>query len=1014
MALLASSTPEESASWLASHLPDAYASSAAAAAREHNLDGAALLKLTEEELGSVLGIVKFGTKRKLALLLKETAIAIASSSKSAGSSSSSASKAGPSSDPQAEPEPMDADAGVLDKAACDAQLQDECYALGLVKWVGDQLDTMLTEPRNAAWASQAVRQARLQALQALRAECVLPGVSIVVVGNTGAGKSTLLNAVLDETRVLPTNGMRACTASLIEMRYEDTDPATEPLYRGEVEFLTKAEWDKELPNLLDDLTPNDGSNAGRVNIGEVQPDHPSYDSWCRVYAVYGGSFSCTRERTGEKGPDGRAIYRNPTLESLKAQLINTRNITHALSTVKTVTANDALSFRHQLEMFMDSKSELVTCKGGCPMGAFGRIDCKCGSYWPIVKQVRIYSRRWEALKTGAVLVDAPGVHDDNSARDGVVKKKLKDADAVWIVSNIVRAVNDKTAKDLLGEQFRRQMLMDGQYGQLAFVATQSDVLERSEAVRSLKLPPDTTLRECAEARNAYTRRRLRQDFHAGLAEMAEESGDASFDAASFELPVFCVSSLEYQKLAGLRPHDGAPKVWSDMEQTMVPALVRHVQRMALARRKVITKRRCEAMHAFALGALRLLEQERQLPQATRDAAKSAYEAQAATLSKALRAATVAAGKKVQKAFDEQVAPQLKAGAEAARADAVATTESWGIPVTQGGMHWATYKATCRRHGVWRINMNEALVEPIFKAVSTHWEKAFISGLSTTLGGLEKEVQQHLGGFHAKLLATLAEANVPSAVTSGVDARQCDGLLNTLQAAVSELKDEANKQQRELSRSMEPLVQTHMVSGYDAANAEAGTGSHRRRVDVLERHVRKEAPKMFDAAAKSIVEKMSAMRKDIGAQLEKDVVLGSLSSLLTAYTPLWDEMGEDCLATRKRMQPKCAELLLEANNAVRRMKAATSSGSGGGGAASSSAAGGGGGASSGGGGGDDDDDELVETTDIHQKAKRQKQLEETIDLSADSDQVLLPTKLDENTGPQGPVKVKAEGVKPEKL
>ena len=87
--------------------------------------------------------------------------------------------------------------------------------------------------------------------------------------------------------------------------------------------------------------------------------------------------------------------------------------------------------------------------------------------------MRVYSRRWEVLKTGAVLVDAPGVHDDNSARDGVVKRKLKEADAVWIVSNIVRAVNDKTAKDLLGEQFRRQMLMDGQYGALAFVAIQA-------------------------------------------------------------------------------------------------------------------------------------------------------------------------------------------------------------------------------------------------------------------------------------------------------------------------------------------------------------------------------------------------------------------------------------------------------------------------------------------------------------------------------------------------------------
>ena len=327
------------------------------------------------------------------------------------------------------------------------------------------------------------------------------------------------------------------------------------------------------------------------------------------------------------------------------------------------------------------------------------------------------------LKTGAVLVDAPGVHDDNSARDGVVKAKLKHADAVWIVSNIVRAVNDKTAKDLLGEQFRRQMLMDGQYGALAFVATQSDVIERSEAIRSLKLPPTATLSECAEARNAYTQRRLKHDFLAGLREMAEQAGDTSFDGSKFALPVFTVSSLEYQKLAGLRPSDGEAQVWSDVEQTMVPSLVRHVQRAALTRRKVLSLRRCEAMRDHVLGILRLLEHEHQLPRATRDAAKAVFDAQAVELNKKLKAAAVAAEGQVQSAFDTQVAPQLKLGAESSRQGAVSTTQQWGISVTQGGLHWATYKATTRRHGVFRTNMNEALVAPIFKAVSTHWEKA---------------------------------------------------------------------------------------------------------------------------------------------------------------------------------------------------------------------------------------------------------------------------------------------------
>ncbi|KAJ1493569.1 hypothetical protein T484DRAFT_1768348, partial [Baffinella frigidus] len=54
----------------------------------------------------------------------------------------------------------------------------------------------------------------------------------------------------------------------------------------------------------------------------------------------------------------------------------------------------------------------------------------------------------------------------------IVKEYLKNADGIWIVANIKRAVNNKTAKDMLGESFRRQLLMDGQYGQLAFIATQ--------------------------------------------------------------------------------------------------------------------------------------------------------------------------------------------------------------------------------------------------------------------------------------------------------------------------------------------------------------------------------------------------------------------------------------------------------------------------------------------------------------------------------------------------------------
>ena len=58
-------------------------------------------------------------------------------------------------------------------------------------------------------------------------------------------------------------------------------------------------------------------------------------------------------------------------------------------------------------------------------------------------------------------------------------------------------------------------------------------------------------------------------------------------------------------------------------------------------------------------------------------------------------------------------------------------------------------------GVWRINMNEALCEPIFKSVATQWERSFLSGLSSTLDALQTKVSASLVAFHPALLKALA-------------------------------------------------------------------------------------------------------------------------------------------------------------------------------------------------------------------------------------------------------------------
>jgi hypothetical protein len=182
---------------------------------------------------------------------------------------------------------------------------------------------------------------------------------------------------------------------------------------------------------VEDLTQQDGRAILHTN-----PDAHNYTSWCKLYSVYGDAY--TRSRVPD--PAGGPRLLNPTIDQLRTKLRKERRITGALGTVRKFGADDARAFRRCAEAYVDSSNEAGSM-----------------SFWPLVRRVRLSGRGWTLLRSGCVLVDAPGVNDDNSARDGVVKRYLRDADSVWIVSNIKRAVNDRTAKDMLGEGFRRQL-----------------------------------------------------------------------------------------------------------------------------------------------------------------------------------------------------------------------------------------------------------------------------------------------------------------------------------------------------------------------------------------------------------------------------------------------------------------------------------------------------------------------------------------------------------------------------
>ena len=64
---------------------------------------------------------------------------------------------------------------------------------------------------------------------------VLPKTVIAVVGATGSGKSTLMNSLLDHVNILPTSGMQACTAVVVEVANNSASSD----YEANIQFLEK-------------------------------------------------------------------------------------------------------------------------------------------------------------------------------------------------------------------------------------------------------------------------------------------------------------------------------------------------------------------------------------------------------------------------------------------------------------------------------------------------------------------------------------------------------------------------------------------------------------------------------------------------------------------------------------------------------------------------------------------------------------------------------------------------------
>jgi hypothetical protein len=159
--------------------------------------------------------------------------------------------------------------------------------------------------------------------------------------------------------------------------------------------------------------------------------------------------------------------------------------------------------------------------------------------------------------------------------------------------------------------------------------------------------------------------------------------------------------------------------------------------------------------------------------------------------------------------------------------ALPTATQWGAPRGMGGLYWATYKAICRRNGVFcgcsgPRDFNEELFDPVSRHLAGGWERAFQRRLPACLDGFLGALRSRLETFHREATEQARERG------GGANYNGLAMLAQQLQAHGQRVADMrggvlalAQELQREANRAFTPVIMDEMVPAYEGCVAERG-------------------------------------------------------------------------------------------------------------------------------------------------------------------------------------------------
>ncbi|OJZ83876.1 hypothetical protein ASPFODRAFT_62985 [Aspergillus luchuensis CBS 106.47] len=390
----------------------------------------------------------------------------------------------------------------------------------------------------------------------------------------------------------------------------------------------------------------------------------------------------------------------------------------------------------------------------------------------------------------------------------------------------------------------------------------------------------SVIKSCIEARNRFSKQQIKRDFALEVQSLDQELEDdtenpiqaagCDYDELERNLPVFCVSTRAYQGLRGRADMAKLVGGFSELEETEIPLLQRHCVRLT-------EKAREESSRRFLTQLNQVLQSMKLwclVSTATSDASEQKIKEIEADFESVFGGLTEAAEAHMNH-FDSvaretvqvSIFNKLNRASQHAVVQFPEAVSRWNAPGSSGGLRWNTYKAICRRRGVYhKIDWNQDLARPMLDKIASSWKRTFTELLPHCLHHLKENLEAVVSQFHTQVIDSVKQG-VPEKIRVQLQ----DTLVACRQTMGEQFRQAENwtmQEQKRINRTFAEAIAERLKETYQACASETG--------ETLSQLVEKYS-NMLITTGRGSLQRIRALMQQTADDHANDVLRGSTES-----------------------------------------------------------------------------------------------------------------------------------------